>query len=329
MILKIFKSQSPAVYIALFVLLILLWLDVFILKKTNIILYSNDNVLFKTAFGWLENYRLFSLIIPFVFTLIQAFWLNSVVVNNDISGKGTLIPALIYVTLMSLNQDALSFNGLFFSGFFIIYALQISYNCYGKENIHLDIFKMAIVISIASLFYLPMLFYMLFVWIVMLFFNANNFRTFVISLVGFLLPYLYLIVVYFMLDDIPLLFHHLLLKYHSLFIHTIDFGIYLQLFPIILGSLIIISIVVFMRKINSRVIKIRKYIYLALWLFMLSTIIALFFSDSFLISLSLVVAPATIFFSDFLLSIKRKWLAGLIFFILIAVIIVEKLLQIL
>ncbi len=328
MILKIFKSQSPAVYFILFVLLILLWLDVFILKENNIIIYSNDSVLYKIAFSGLEKYRIIALIIPFFFILFQAYWLNSIIVNNDISGKGTMFPALIYIVLMSLNQDALSFNGLIFSGFFMIYALKISYNCYGKESINMDIFKMSIVFSIASLFYLPMLFYLLFVWIIMLFYNANSFRIFIISLVGFVLPYLYVFVVYFMLDATPLLFQHLILRYNSLFIHTNDFGIYMQLYPLLLGSLIIVSITVFLRKINSRVIKIRKYIYIALWMFAVSIAIALFFSDSFLISLSLVAVPATIFVSEFILSFKKKWIAGLIFFLLISMIIVEKLLQI-
>ncbi len=222
----------------------------------------------------------------------------------------------------------MSFNGVVISGFFILYILQIAFNIYGKSDHYMDIFKITMAISIASLFYLPMFLYLIFVWLIVMVYRSADFRTFVISLVGFVIPYIYVLFFYFWFDKTPLLYQHLINKYNSLFIHNFDFRIFISLIPIILGCLYLFSIIGLLRKVNSRVIKIRKYIYLVSWLFVLSLIIALFFSDSTLISLSLLCIPATFFVSDYFLSFKRKWLAELIFTLILIFIIVEKVLQI-
>jgi len=284
-------------------------------------------VLFKLSFGWLEKSWFLSLFLSFLFIIIQGIWLNNIVVNTDITAKGTFIPGLIYVSLICSNQETLSFNGAVISGFFILYILKIAFGIYGKEDNYMDIFKMTTTISIASLLYLPMVLYIFFVWLILIIYRTVNFRMFIISLVGFIIPYIYVLFLYFWFDKTHIFFQHLIDKYNSLFIHNIDFRIYLGIIPIILGCLYLISIIGLVRKIKSRVIKIRKYIYIITWMFIFSLINAMFFGDPSLISLSLLCIPATFFVSDYFISIKRKWLAEFIFTMYIILIFVEKVLQ--
>jgi hypothetical protein len=159
-------------------------------------------------------------------------------------------------------------------------------------------------------------------------YRAFNFRIILISFVGFVIPYIYVLFFYYWFDKTPILFQHLIDKYNSLFIHNFDFRIYLRTIPIMLGCLYFLSIIGLLRKTNSRVIKIRKYIYIITWMFFLTLIIDLFFSDSTLISLSLLSIPATFFVSDYFLSFKRKWIPEFIFVLVLILIIVEKVSQI-
>jgi hypothetical protein len=328
MILKIFKSQSPFVFFLLILFALLLWGDVFFFNESNFFIANNDNVLFRLCFNWLEKYKFISLFLSFILIVIQAVWLNSMVINTDITAKGTFIPGLIYVILMCSNYATLSFNGVVISGFFILFILKIVFSIYGKDDCYMDIFKISMIISIASLFYLPMILYVFFIWLILMVYRAFNFRIILISFVGFIIPYIYILFFYYWFDKTPILFQYLKNIYNSLFIHNIDFRIYLSTIPILLGCLYFISIIGLLRKTNSRVIKIRKYIYIITWMFFLTIIIVLFFSDSTLICLSLLSIPATFFVSDYFLSFKRKWIAELLFILVLIFVIVEKVSQI-
>jgi len=326
MFVKFFKAQTPFVFFVLIIITMLLWGDVFISKNTNFILFNNVNVLFNLCFSWLENSKYISLVLSLLFIVIQAIWLNVIVVKSDITAKGTLVPSLIYVILICSNQELLSFNGVVLSGFFILYTLQIAFSIYGKDDIYMDVFKISMILSIASLFYLPIFLYLSFVWLIIMIYRATKFRLIIISSVGFIIPYLYTLFFYFWFDKTSVFYQHLKNIFYSFGLHHFNFGIYLDYMPIMIACLYVVSVIGLFRKINSRVIKTRKFIYIITWLLFLSLMIALFFSDTTLISLGLLSIPATFFVSDFFLSFKRNWLAELIFLMIIIFIIVEKVL---
>jgi len=324
MILKFFRSQTPVVIIIFIFITILPWIGMFFLKTDNCISFENEAILFSYCFSWLKEYRIISLLISFLCILLQSLWLNSIIVNADITARGTQIPGLIYFILMCGNANVMSFNGVVFSVFFIIYNLKIAFELYNKENTYIEVFKMAFSISIAALFYLPMLFFYIFIWLVFFVYRNISFRSILISIVGFILPVLYLFFFYFWFDKIPLLIEVLKHNYNQLYIHDFDLRIYLQLIPTVLAFIYLYSLISIFRKINSRIIRIRKYIYIIIWLFVLLLIISLVFIDYHLISFSLLSIPATVLVTDLLLGFKRKWLAELLLFMMIILFIIDN-----
>jgi hypothetical protein len=160
-------------------------------------------------------------------------------------------------------------------------------------------------VAVASLFYFPYIFLLLFIWISLMIFKSFSEREWLVPIFGLITPYLFLFVYLFLTDDVDFLFiplknnFSLEFSFNSLSLEYIIFYNFLAL-------LIFISSVSVIRKITSKKIKIRKYLYANLWLFIIGIAMMMFLLNVSYEILYLIAIPSSFLITEYLYEIRKN-----------------------
>jgi len=181
----------------------LLWLDVFI-NPVQITKTENSSHLFNQIYKLLENFYWINTILAFIILLIEATLLNFIIRNENFISRNSYLPMLIFFVLMSSSSALLTLTPVLFSNFFLIISISIIFNTYDEEEPFLKVFNAGFCIAIASIFYLPSALFLFLIWISFFVFSQYTWRNWLISIIGFITPYLFLIIYYYWFDKLEI-----------------------------------------------------------------------------------------------------------------------------
>jgi hypothetical protein len=236
--------------------------------------------------------------------------------SNDLIPKNSLLPAFLYILLMSSFVNFQNIHPLLFANLFLITALQIILKTYSKPECYEQIFIATLLISLGSMFYFPVIFFILFVWLVFLIFSLIKWREWVISIFGFSTPYLFLFSFYFITDTFGNKIDTYILFFKKIAFKIPHFTTTTIVFLSITGLLFIFSIFTILPRLNEKSIFYRKKIIVFIT-FVLISILSLFFSkDFFVFHLCLFFIPFSYFFSNYMLQIKKLIISEVLYLIL-------------
>lgn len=323
--LKIFKINNPIIYILIIIVLVSMWMPK--IMNPAVFQYDLSNVnplsVFYNFYSFIKNYYWLEITLSLILILIQAFSLNQIIKDKDISPQNSYIPVFLYVLFVSSFGDLLVLNPVLIANTVILVSLNKIFNFYENENI-LTVFNVATFISIASIFYFPFALMLFLILISIGVYRLLHWRIFVVSIMGFLLPYVFLFCYYFWFEQVELF-----VKYFIQFDITFTFEIislqkeflYVSMFLLLL---VIVSIFKILLEQQEKKIKIRKRYVILIWMFLLS-IGSLFISKHSSYSKYIVFSiPVTVFFTNYLLLIKNKWISEFVFLCLISIFIYLK-----
>jgi hypothetical protein len=149
---------------------------------------------------WLTN------IIGLLLVIAEAFLLNYIVNENEVLAKKTALPGLFYIVFMSNNSAMLALHPLLFSNLFLLFALGKILDAYRKDIVFSQVFDAGMLVSIASLFYFPCIIFFPVLGIALILFRPFLWREWVISLIGVVVPYIFVLTWYFWNDVMEYLF---------------------------------------------------------------------------------------------------------------------------
>ncbi len=214
----------------------------------------------------------------FLLVLAETYWLGQILSRHELVLKNSSLSALVFLVLMSFLPLQLTLNPINISISFmilILYHLLISYN----KPEHLDrLFGAGFFTSIASLFYLPFLFWFFFVIISFLIFRAGNWRAWMAAVIGLVTPFIYLAVWFLWRDEFFIRF----VEYPSLFCRILVFPNPLPAdFWIICGVTFLLAIwgIFSFRSGPEKTVEIRAKTNIILWT-LVFTVISFLFSSS-------------------------------------------------
>lgn len=138
-----------------------------------------------------------NVMVTLILTLLQAFFLNSIVNNFNLLGKSGFLTALMYMTLVSLFPPFLVLSPPLICNFIAIWMLGKLFNIYKQHDIKGLMFDLGMIVGIGSLIYFPFIVMMALLWISLLIFRAFNWREWVTPLLGFTTVYFLLGVTYY------------------------------------------------------------------------------------------------------------------------------------
>ncbi len=228
---------------------------------------------------------------------------------------------------MSLQPEMFSLHPIVIANLFMLLAIHQLMQMYRKETAYANAFNTGFFISLAALFYIPSLFFILLLWFGLIILRPFVWREWLISFIGILLPWLYLIFYYFWNNKLDVLeydalYYTIIAPRKSFNALTFSSAEYFQISILLVSA--ILTTGKFLGDFGKGTVRTRSNLLLLLWFFIFA-FISIFLAPEYSISyLSFLSIPFSIFFSSFLLFAKKNWLAEIIFALLIISVFVNQ-----
>ena len=315
MFVSFFKSNNASAYIFIPLFAIALWVFGFIHPvpvppvKHAMPFYE----LFATPFSnvWL------SISVALILVIAEAFFLNYIVNENEILARPSFFPAVLYIIFMSSNKTMLILHPLVFGNFFLMLAIHRLLLSYRKEKAFSHFFDAGFLISIASLFYFPYIVFFPILVVALISLRPFNWREWVISLTGIIVPYILVVTVYYVLNSLDYLIYDKMLFHFSKQFHLGNLSGSFYFTNSLQVSILILAGARLFTGLNTGSQKTKKGIVLLIWVLMAgvaSVAITQEIASGCLAALSI---SAAVFYAHYFMNLKRIWLAEILFLLFV------------
>lgn len=323
-----FKSNNPLLNIILLLMAIIFWIDGFVFYSNVELSSQNLAPLYTFIYQMFSPNPFWSVLLSFVFMLLQAFMFNRVITNKNLVDRNSYLPALVFIVLMSSSFKLVGLQPFWFANFFLIIALDKIVDDFDEQDTYKEIFNVGLLIGIASLFYYPVLGFFPLIWISLVIYYLVNLKSLFASLLGLLLPYLFVATYYFWFDKLGLEFK----EWWSFFQSVFDNPLLLTAFQWVTFSVVgfttlIALLVVYGSGLRDKPVRLRKRHRVLLFFFLISlALMIVYFEDLYVnrgiagLSLAGILA---VFFQE---NRKNLW-SEFLFTALLVLVLVGKLLQ--
>lgn len=306
MLVRIYKTGYIFHAISIIIFAILIWLPS-ILSQPDLVVDSSIPPLYILYFFIIGTGSFVNLIISLLLVIVSGLIINQIIIVNEISGKTTMLGMFFFVLLNISMVSNVVMNPFLWVSFFLLLMLKELFKLPKTETTIPIIFNASIYLGLASLFYYPSLVIILVIWVSLMTFRINNWREYIIVLIGVLLPLFFTFTWYYYNDNQELFFSTIRSSFYFDFT-ILRLAVFDLVIVILLLGLIIPSVVKLAGSMMDKSIVLRQKLAVTIWLYVVSFIIILLFEKHTNTGLLLSI-PTTIILTKYSLGIKRlKWL---------------------
>lgn len=316
MFIRFFKSNNASSYVFLPFIALAIWVFGFI--SPSVLPINHAMPLYELIAGIFVRIPLLNTFIAFLLVIAEAFLLNYIVTRNEVITKQSYLPALFYIVFMSNNNSMLMLHPPLLANLFLLLALNKLLNSYRKDIAFSQAFDAGMFVSIASLFYFPCIIFLPLLGIGLIILRPFIWREWVISFIGVVIPYLFVIAYYFYNDTLNYLWYD---KFFFPILGEKPGLNFPKAFYFMLGiaSLIILfSLGKILGALNSGAQKSKKGVLLLIWFFILSGLSLFIAPEISTKYFGLMAVPSSVFCAYYFVNIKKQWWAELLFLLLLA-----------
>jgi hypothetical protein len=152
---------------------------------------------FELVVYLLGNDLLLKSIVAFILVITEAFYLNYLIDKNNLLTRKSFLPAFAFVLMMSCFKDVQQLNPIVCALLFVMFSLSKIAKTYRQDSALSNVFDASFLLAVGSLFYFPVTLLYPIVWVSLIVIRPFVWREWVVSLVGFLLPYIFTITFYY------------------------------------------------------------------------------------------------------------------------------------
>jgi len=284
----------------------LLWLPAFLLPAETVV-PQHPAPLYQLFLFLTGSNTYLHLSIAFLLSIASALLLNQIATQFGFTERISQLGTLVYIVFSAAMLSYTAMSPVAIVNFLMLLILLSLFKvAEAKETIPLA-FNASFILGIAALFFLPALLFILLLWIALIIFRVNQWRSFVVSFIGFLLPFVFAFTWYFWNDQTPEAYSLLLA---SLTFHLPDAANY----PIgdwgiaiILLFFILVSVVKTSNSLMEKNINIRHILLVTMYYLAIAFAIILFFSGNSTDSLLLMIPASLLVASVFSEAKNPKW----------------------
>lgn len=178
-----------------------LWVPAF-MNPVNPVYTTDDGPLFALLYSWIQQLPLLTVGLVLILIVLQSVLLFYTFQANGFFGRANFIPAIIVLLAFSWNRNFQTMHALVPASVCVIIAINSILGMYGKQNAYHQVFTASFSVSIAALFYLPLVYLLLLLWLSLVSYRISSWREYVITLIGFVLPWIYYAVALFWNDNL-------------------------------------------------------------------------------------------------------------------------------
>lgn len=215
MFVKTFKKNYPLQLVLLAIIPFLLWLPAFI-SSPDVVSTSFDMPIYKVIYNLFSHLKLLSTILAFVLVLLQGLLINNIFSYNQLCPKTTFLPAFIYILILSSNYTSMTISPILISNTFILLAIFFLFRSYDQKEGIDEIYNANLFVALAALTFAPSVLLILWIWFSLLNYKQYKWRYWIISLLGLLTPLIFLIIYYFLNDQLFIRFNSFVESFYHL-----------------------------------------------------------------------------------------------------------------
>jgi hypothetical protein len=318
--LNFFQKAYLPQYIALLILAAIFWAPSFFLSKTfepgqflifeNIVPAAFQNVLVLNG-------------LAFLLTILTGLFINNIAGEVDISKKLTTITMFIFVVITGSLTTFTTLSPYIITNILLLFFLWSLFRLPASDHPISLVLNASLILGISSLFYPPIILFLILVWIALLIHRSNSWRYFIVSIIGILLPHFFLIFWYFWNDDVGKYLMFLadfqeIIMINNLLSITLDLILVLVFF-----LLYFISLIRTMSLLTNKNINLRRNLIITIYFILFALTIFVLFSRSHTVFL-ITAIPGTLLITHFLQEVKAKRTFNLALLVLLVVILINQ-----
>jgi len=314
MLIRFFRSSYLGQYLALLFLAAAIGLPHFFVypdaheRIPAVPLYS-----FLTL--WAAEPSIWIPLISLILLYVEALLLNQFLADHNLIPKNSLLGGFTYIILMSGMDVIYNLHPMLFVNMLLILLLNLSLHLYQSKNSFNNVFMAGFLIALTSLLFNHAVYLLLLLAAILILMRALNWREWFISITGFVIPFVYAIVFYYLTDQLNLL-RLINWDYISLTFKLPAYDTISWIHHGLIIFLLIITTSDVMSKLFVKNIDIRKKTTAVFYFFTVLFLIFLF-SDSANKSIALILLPVAVLISIYISQLKRLWFYQLIFLLLL------------
>jgi hypothetical protein len=315
MLIRFFKSNSASAFIFLPLIAIAIW--AFGFMDPSIVLAKHTMPMYDILIEALSKISWLGTFIALCLIVGEAFLLNYIVNENEVLSKQSFLPALFYIIFMSNNNAMLMLHPLLPANLFLLFAIHKLLSSYRKDTAFSQAFDAGLLISIATLFYLPYIVFLPLLGISLIILRPFNWREWLISFIGVILPYLFIITYYFWNNILDYLWYDKMFYPITRAKPKLDFPDSFYFMLSIGWLLLLFSFGKLFSGIGTNSQRTKKGIILLIWFFIFSGLSLLIAPEISTKYFSALAIPSAVFCANYFLNIKKQWWGELLFLLLI------------
>lgn len=254
-------------------LAVLCWMKYFIVvQPVQMSFEANPMPLYQLAERLLEGRTFLSKTVALAMLVINALLLSRLNMKFILLKSRTYLPSIIFLLVTSSYQPLQRLNPAVFASIFMLFAIETIFVTFKKEGLAHEYFLASFLISAGSLFYARGAYLMLIIWIGLSLLRNFRWREWVFTIIGFLLPYVFLSSWYYLTGQ------ELGSRWDDIIINFIpdqDFSVfnrYYILFYAYLALLILLASRKMISSYQGLKIYVRKFYRINFWIFAITLI---------------------------------------------------------
>lgn len=305
------RQHSPLALVIIPLLAIILWAPGFLYPQPPMPIVQMP--LYAFADEFFRTHIYVALIIGLLLLLSEAFLINFILQQHQVIIKKNWITALLVVVFGSCAPGLLWPGPQQFSGLLLLLVIHILLGTYRQDKSFGAVFNSGLLIGLAAQIYLPSLVFFLFALIAIIMLRPFIWREWVILIIGVIIPFIYGGVYFYWTDTWQQVTERVIVNP----IVNRDFFLKLDDSDYFLTAVVALVLFVSAGRIfagsQTSTLKTKKGISVMIWFTIFAVLVILPAQNFAAGTFRFVIYPFAFFASNYFLNARRKWLAELIF----------------
>ena len=274
MFLRFLQGGRPVQIVVLLVFALLFWLKYLIFPQpVQMSFEASAMPLYQLVNNLFEGKVFLSKLLALSLLVINALLLSRLNMKFILLKSRTYLPSFIFLLVASSFLPLQRLNPVVFASIFMLFAIEAMLATFKKEGLAYEYFLASFLVSTGSLFYARGAYLMFIIWIGLSLFRNIRLREWIFTLIGFMLPYVFLFSWFYMTGQ------ELIPRWQGMILNFIpdhDFS-YFNRYYIIFYAFLALLILLASRKMVSSYqglkIYVRKFYRLNFWIFAVTLIV--------------------------------------------------------
>lgn len=280
--------------------------------------------------NWIQDkVLLFPLISKFVNLLLMiliASYLNTIGIKSEIIPRQSYIASSFLVAFMLFSPGEAYFTSTLLIMLLLVFSYGSMMGMFGKQYPYSQVLNASMAIAVSSMILPHTILFIFFIWLGFFTYSVNSWREWIISMIGMIIPYIYLAFAFFWNDNL-----NYFLDIYSNFFSNPNIGftipsIYQLITTGLIAVIYLMSMLQFINDASDKVISIRKRMWLTFQFSFIGIIVMVTGGNSVYMLLPVLFAPLALMLSYNIHNQKRSLVYDIMFAVLFISILINRIL---